>query len=203
MELDELKKLWKEENTRLENRIELNEKLIREMNMNKSIRGFDKLLKFSILGRNLALVYCFISIALAIRVIDEPLYSVPAIIGGLAMLASFVSHLSLERPNYEEISLIDLQKVISKFRIHTAANAKYDIGVVTLWLLTLTPAYLNVFFGVHLYARPTDLSIFCLVFFVAIIALSAMSQSIYRKYDRQLKQSEAYLDKIIDFETSS
>ncbi|MGB3849330.1 MAG: hypothetical protein WA958_05135 [Tunicatimonas sp.] len=199
---DELKKLWKEENKRLESKIEVNEKLIREMNMDKHIKGYDKLLSLSILGRNFALVYCFISVALAINVVDEPWYTIPAVVGGLAMLASFVSHLSLRKPDYEELSLIDLQKVISKFRIHTASRAKYDGLVVAFWFLTAFPPYLNVFFGMRVYSDIMGLATFCLLFLVAIAIGFLMSRSMYQKYEQQLKQSEAYLAAIADFENS-
>ncbi len=199
---DELKAFWKEENKRLESKIELNEKLIREMNMNKYIKDYDKLLGLSIMGRNFALVYCFISVALAINVIGEPWYAIPAIIGGLAMLASFASHLSLKKPDYEELSLIDLQKVISRFRIHTASRAKYDGLVVAFWFLTAFPPYLNVFFGVHIYSDIISLLTFCALFLVVISAGSMMTRNMYQKYDQQLKQSEAYLANITDFENS-
>ncbi len=199
---DELKKLWKEENKRLESKIEVNEKLIREMNMNKHIKGYDKLLSLSIMGRNLALVYCFISVAFAISVVNEPWYAIPAVVGGLAMLVSFVSHLSLKKPDYEELSLIDLQKVISKFRIHTASRAKYDGLVVSFWFLTAIPPYLNVFFGVHIYSDIMGLLTFCVLFLVVIVAGSMMTRNMYQKYDQQLKQSEAYLATITNFENS-
>ena len=199
---DELKKLWKEENKRLESKIEVNEKLIREMNMDKHIKGYDKLLSLSILGRNLALVYCFISVALAISVVNEPWYAIPAVAGGLAMLASFVSHLSLKKPDYEVLSLIDLQKVISKFRMHTASRAKYDGLVVAFWFLTAFPPYLNVFFGMRVYSDARGLVNFCVLFLIAIAIGFVMSGSMYQKYDQQLKQSEAYLANITDFENS-
>ena len=195
-------KLWKEENRRLESKIEVNEKLIKEMNMNKHIKGYDKLLGLSIMGRNFALVYCFISVVLAISVVDEPWYAIPAVVGGLAMLASFASHLSLKKPDYEELPLVDLQKVISKFRIHTASRAKYDGLVVAFWFLTAFPPYLNVFFGVHIYSDIMSLLTFCVLFLVVTAIGFVMTRNMYQKYDQQLKHSEAYLANITDFENS-
>src|SRR6185369_13143386 len=100
MELDEMKKLWNEENERLKNKIEVNEKILKEMNMNKTISEIDPLFKRAILGRNLALVYCIISMVYASLVIQDVWYSIPAILGGLVMLRSFIYHLSIDKPDY-------------------------------------------------------------------------------------------------------
>lgn len=51
--------------------------------------SYEKLLTLAILGRNLAMVYCVISVVYAVRVFDSLAYSIPAILGALAMLWSF------------------------------------------------------------------------------------------------------------------
>lgn len=200
MELDELKDIWKEENNKLENRIKLNENLIEKMNVDKTIGTYDKLLKQSLVGRNLALVYCGISIWMALIVIKEIEYSIPAIIGALAMLWSFISHLSIEKSDYGKISLVELQKSICKFRIHTATMAKYDSSIVFLWLLTLAPIFIKIFYNISIYSNFKYLSVFCLFSFVFIILIWVLGHYVYQKYERQLKQSEADLNEIIEFE---
>lgn len=200
MELDELKELWKEDNRKLEVRIELNEKILRKMNMEKAVGEFDTLIKRSILGRNLALVYGSISFLMSAFLISEFEFSIPCIIGGLAMFWSFIDHLSIRTPDYYSIPIIELQKSISKFRIHSSTTAKYDISIVSLWLLTLAPVYIRVIFHKSIYANMIALSIFVGTSIILIIITIAFSKSIYAKYESVLKQSESYLNEILEFE---
>ena len=200
MELDELKNLWKEDNRKLEIRIELNEKLLRKMNMKKAVGEYDTLIKRSILGRNLALVYGSISFLTAAFLISEFEFSIPCIIGGLAMFWSYIDHLSIRKPDYYVIPIIELQKSISKFRIHSSKTAKYDVSIVSLWLLTLAPVYIRLIFHISIYMDMVALSIFCLLSGILIIITIAAARNIYSNYERKLKESESYLDEIMEFE---
>lgn len=200
MELYELKAIWKEESKKLEERIELNEKLIQEMNMNKTLGEVNKLIETSIWGRNLALVYCAISIGLASCIISELEYSLPAMIGACAMLWSFISHLPIKKPDFKNDSVLALQKAISKFRIHTAANANFDIFITLLWFLTLLPLVIRLVFNYSLYSDMLGLVIFSVASIGLVLFINAQSKKIYSKYEEELSQSVAYLTKIKEFE---
>jgi len=200
MELDELKNLWKEDNKKLENRIELNEKLIHKMNMNKTVLEFDKLISKSILGRNMALVYCAISLIMASFIIEELEYSIPAIIGSMAMLWSFINHLSIDKPDYSRISLVELQKSICNFRIHTSKTVKYDISIVLLWQITSTPLCLKLLNKISIYSNLKYFAIFCLFTLFISILVVATSRKMYATYEQKLKEAESDLEKIMEFE---
>lgn len=200
MELDELKDLLKEDNKKLEARILINEKLLGKMNLDKAVGEFDRLIKRSILGRNLALLYCTISLLLSLIVIKDLQYSIPGIIGGLAMLWSFIGHSAIRKPDFYKISLIDLQKTICQFRIHTSSSARSDISVTLLWLLTLIPLYIRVAFHFRIYSHPFYLSVFCIVYLIIILLTVYFSVNIYKEYDRKLKETELYMNEIIEFE---
>jgi len=200
MELDELKDLWKENNQKLEASIVLNEKLLRKMNMDKAVGEFDRLLRISILGRNLALVYAIISFLAAAFLFSEFEFSIPCIIAGLAMIWSFIDHMSIHKPDYYRIPIIELQKSISKFRIHSSATAKYDISIVLLWLITIAPVYIRVVFHKSIYASLPALGISVSISIILITITIAVSKSIYTKYESVLKQSESYLNEIMEFE---
>jgi hypothetical protein len=70
-----------------------------------------------------------ISLFLASTVLNEIQYSIPAFIGAAAMLFSFFQHISLVKPHYLKMSTIELQKNISRFRVHTSKYSKYDISI--------------------------------------------------------------------------
>lgn len=199
MDLDEFKNTWQEEDKNLDNKINLNENLLLKMNMENITGEFNKIYNVSVLGRNMALVYGIVSIVFAILMIEELVYSLPAIVGGFAMLGSFISHLGIEKPNYT-VSLVQLQKTICQFRIHTANNAKYDMGIVALWLLTLAPVYLKYILNLSVYNDPKAFSVFALIAVVVITLMVALSRKMYKENDQKLRNSEAYLAQLIQFE---
>jgi uncharacterized membrane protein len=169
------------------------------MTMENATGEFNKLLSQSRLGRNLALLYCLISVVIAILIFEETAYSVPAILGGLAMLWSFISHLSIEKPDHA-MSLVQLQKKIGNFRIHTATHAKYDILIVALWLLTLAPIFLKYTHNISLYSDLKALAVFCVISVVVLAFMVAVSRKMYQKNELKLRNTEAYLAELIEFE---
>lgn len=196
MELKDLKNTWQKEKEELESRILLDERLIRDLAFDKSKGLFNKFVKTAIIGRNLALIYMTISFFVASTVYEDFRYFIPIIIGGLAMLFSFLQHLSIERPDFGKMSTIEFQKSVCKFRIHISKYAKYDALIVTLWLMTLLPTYLNYVLNLQL----SFLQLFPILLIVAILIV-VFSKDIYKKWDKELKENEEQLQKIIVFET--
>jgi len=201
MELDELQNLWKEDNKKLESRLELNEKILNKMNMDKTVGEFDKLISKSILGRNMALVYCIATLIFSSIYIEKLAYSIPAIIGSMAMLWSFVDHLSITKPDYSRISLIELQKSISNFRIHTSKTEKYDIAIVVFWQITAVPLTTFAAFKILIFSSLKYFSIYCLYCIVYTTLTIAFSRKTYATYDQKLKEAESDLEKIKAFES--
>lgn len=203
MELLELKKIWQEESQKLEKRITLNEERLRRMEMDKIVSEFDKLLKVSIFGRNAALVYFFISLAMSMYAFKDWAYSIPCLLGGLAMLWSFNDHLVIKKPNYLQLSVIELQRYVAQFRVHTARTAKYDVAVVLIWFLTITPLYLKIQLGIHIFSNTAGSLKYGLIVLIIIALLILLSKIVYTKIDRQLRQAEMRLAEIKTFETLS
>jgi hypothetical protein len=167
--------------------------------MARAATSYEKLLTLAILGRNLALVYCAISINYAIRVFDSPLYSIPAFLGALAMLCSFFSHRSLKRADFANLSIIELQESICKFRIHTDKMKRYDVSVVIFWLLTLVPAWLLSTEHLAIYDR-REYTLPFLYFAVGLIIFSCITTVImYASANKKLSDSEQLLRDIRKF----
>jgi len=202
MELDELKGLWKAEDKNLDSGIKLNAKHLMEMNMENATGDIEKIIRISLVGRNIALVYCFISTAMAIFYLEAIEYSIPAVLGGLAMLYSFISHLSIEKLDYKD-SIVQLQKKICTFRAHAAANAKYDMLIVAFWFITIMPLFLKIVSDISLYKDNKALAIFCLVATIVLTLMTALSRKRYTEYDRCLAKSETHLSELIEFETDN
>lgn len=196
MEMSELKATWKKEKQALENRIKLDEAYIQRFAFDKSKGVFDQLMSTAIIGRNLALVYMLISFAALYHMQADLWQSTLVLVSGLAMLFSFFQHRSLKKPDYNQMSTVELQKAIANFRIHTAKYAKYDLGIVALWFSAMIPVYLKLFsnqsisFGDQL-----------LVSAAIVVLMVVLSPFIYGRYNRQLKENEQQLAKVIAFES--
>jgi len=200
MELEELKQMWNAEHAALESRVKVNEKRIQEMNMDRSSKEFDKLLGISILGRNLALVYMALSFFLGFKVLGELAYSVPVFIGGLAMLWSFTQHFSLKKLDISSLTLIELQKAIANFKLHTSKYAKYDMSIVIFWILTLAPVYLKIHFKIDIYASLQHMIYAVLIVSVLVVLVMLGSKKIYQNWDLKLQNAQESLNELQEFE---
>jgi len=202
MASNEMKDLWKMENKKLEGKVNVNETLLRGSAFDKAATDYEKLLTLSIWGRNLAFAYCVISVVYAIRVIDAYIYSIPAILGALAMLWSFSSHLSLKRLNFERLSIIELQKSIHAFRVHTDKMKLYDVSIVVFWLLTLTPAWVLSSWNLALYETPKTMLIFFSLVAALVVIVFLVTRTLYRDYNSRLQNAERALENNKEFEKS-
>jgi hypothetical protein len=199
-ESSDMNELWKEANKKLEAQMIVNEKLLR--NMGSASTSFEKLLTLAILGRNLALVYSFISVVYAIRVFDSFAYSMPALLGGLAMLWSFFSHWSLKRVNFATLSVMELQEAICLFRIHADNLKRYDLSIVIFWVVTLAPAWLLSKANLAVYEKQEYMLIF--FFFAAVLAVLAYmaTRVMYGSANKKLEDAEQLLREINEFRHS-
>lgn len=196
----DMNELWKEANKNLEKQMIVNERLLR--NIASASTSYEKLLILAILGRNLALVYCIISVVYAIQVFDSLAYSMPALLGALAMLWSFFSHRSLKRVNFESLSVAELQESICMFRIHTDKMKHYDLSIVILWLVTLAPAWLLATENLAVYEKQEHMRLF--FFSAAVLAVLAYmaTRVTYASANKKLKHAEKLLRDIKEFRQS-
>ena len=200
MKLDDFKAVWSKEQKELESRLVLNERLIKQITLEKSQEKFHQLLGISILGRNLALVYMIISMACAYWVIGELEYSIPAIIGGLAMLFSFIQHRHLKQPDFIGMNTIELQKAISQFRIHTSKYSKYDVLIVLLWFITLFPILLKKVNEFSIFGSLTNGLIYLSAVIVFVFLSLLFSDKMYKKIDSELEENTLQLDLLNQFD---
>jgi hypothetical protein len=189
MELDDFKAVWAREQKELESRLVLNERLVKQMTLEKSKGKFSKLLWLSILGRNLALVYMMISMVFAYWVREELACCIPAIIGGLAMLFSYIQHRHLKQPDFIGMSTIELQKSINQSRIHTSRYSLYDLSIVVIWFVTLIPVFFKIVYNISIYESVNNtISMFLVVVLFGLIMI-VFSNNLYKKIDLKLQEN--------------
>lgn len=201
MNIDEIKNIWQNDMKALETRVKINEDKINQLEFNKAQSSFDKFLKISIAGKNMALVYAVISILLMILVKDSAIYLSLLAIGAGLMVFSYFQHSVLKKIDYASLSIVELQKAIYKFRKHTARTAIYDMSIVAAWFVTSGLAIMKWRKGFDIFENPLDLSTSSIVIGVLIVTMVIFSKIIYKDYDTKLKESEANLAAITNFET--
>jgi len=201
MELNELKSMWKEDYDNLQSSLSLNQDLLKKSNLKLSISQYEKLRGVSIAGRNMALVYAAISFVFAALLFTNFIFSLPLILGGLAMFYSFTQHLPIEsKTDYFELSVIELQRIIHRFRIHTAKHKVYDGGIVFLWFTTIGPAFLYYTQGTNIYTSMSSILVYGGVGLVLFLIIGIGGHFMYKSIDKDLKNAEAALEEIDMFE---
>jgi uncharacterized membrane protein len=96
--------------------------------------------------------------------------------------------------------IVELQKSIEKFRIHTLKHSKFDKGIVALWLLTLSPIYLKLFFSISIFSNQNHFILFILIIVALGILVKIFPFDIYKKWDLELSEAETKLNEIKEFE---
>ncbi|WP_405605955.1 hypothetical protein [Polaribacter sp. Asnod1-A03] len=196
MNIDEIKTVWKKDMNALESRIKINETKIKELEFNKATTTFDKFLKISLFGKNMALVYALISLLLIIKLWQTPVIAIIVGIGLLSMIFSYFQHSSLKKLDLTNFSLLALQKEISKFRKHTAETAIYDFTIIFIWMTTL---------GIGIYqlisknniidSFKTGIVLSTAILFWFVFAYFG-GKKIYKNIDIELKSSEYELNSL-------
>jgi hypothetical protein len=204
MELNDLEKIWQERDKN-DSSLKINEKILLKRNYDNASSEFEKLLKLSILGRNLAFVYFVMSLVMIYLVRNYSVITYAGIAGAMGMLLSFIYHFSytnkLRKLNYYLMPVVDLQKVLSEFRVKSVGAGEYDFMVVLLWIVTISPMVAQYFFSKDLYTY-FELSISnAVILIVVLLVLYAGNKRMYKAlYEDKLLKAEADLKEILEFE---
>ena len=195
MELDDLKNIWLKEKEELEGRVALNEKLVREMSLDKSKSLFNKLINGAIMNRDVSFFLMICSIITGTLMLFEFKYSIPTYIGAIAMMVLFFQQMSFQKPDLTNMSTIELQKAIGQFRIYTLKVSKYDVPLGMLWFLSMIPVHFK-----NISILPILSTITLSIIALSILLRPMTSRKTYEKQDKQLKELEEQLNQIMEFE---
>ena len=200
MNVDDIKNIWNNDMKALESRVRINEDRIKQLEFNKAQSSFDKFLKISLAGKNMALLYAAASVALMYLVRDSSLYIVMLAVGAGLMVFSFFQHSVLKKIDYASLSIIELQKAIHTFRKHTARTAVYDITIVAVWMITAGLAFMKWAKGFDVFENSSELGYSVITVGVLVLLMVIFSKHIYKDYDVKLKESEDNLVSITSYE---
>lgn len=200
MKVDDIKNIWKDDMSQLETQLQINEEKIQQLEFNKAQSSFDTFLKISIAGKNMALIYAVISVALMYVVRDAPLYILMLAIGAALMVFSYFQHSVLKNIDYASLSIVELQKAIYNFRKHTARTGVYDISIVAVWLITASLAFMKWRKGFDIFENPVEIGVSSILVGVILLLAVVFSKVIYKQYDVKLKEIDDNLSIITNYE---
>ena len=200
MNIDDIKNMWKEDMNALETRVRVNEEKINELELNKATSTFDKFLKISLAGKNMALVYALGSVFLMYKVWGTSFYVGIVGLGAVAMIFSYFQHSPLKKLDLGSLSIITLQKEMYKFRKHTAKTAVYDFTIVGIWMATAGIGFYQWMSGGEAALNlAKGVTIGCAILVWFVVAYFG-GKYIYKDIDVKLKESEDGLEKLINYQ---
>ena len=202
MDLDDFKAQWEAYDKKLNKQLELNEKLLRNMNLDRSKTELQKLLNYE--GIN-AILYLFLIIYTTYAIVSnwgEPLFYLPAILSTIIVFISMI--LAVKKYNqgsqidYYNSPILTVQKEFTAFKATILRFRKIEFILIPFLVLFLIPILAKSIHGTNIYDFITD---FTIRYFVILICIAPLVLWTNRHlYDKKLKHSEQFLNDIQHFE---
>lgn len=202
MELDELKKSWKDYDKKLTDNLKLNEKLMKQLNLDKSKREMSKPLIYEIINVAVAFLVAVYMLGFALRHSGEGIFiamSVMALAIDLVYLALGLVKLNrFYKIDYYNSSVVELQKSINNLKKMILQYRKIEMGLVPVFMLGIFPVVFKDFRDIDLFQNfklyIIEMGAGMTIAFVLIIWINR------QLYDKKLKNTEQFLHEIEEFE---
>lgn len=151
-------------------------------------KKFKHMLKGSTMAKYLSLAYAIISFWYAYKFMDNLMYAIPLLIGGLLVLWFTTTHLWLNKVNTKATNLKELVDAIERYKNQTLRREKYEMLVMVFWILTLVPVYLD----------GKDITVFLVVKMLAVFYIFVIiGNSMFAQVKKQLSEMEVLVSKLI------
>jgi putative effector of murein hydrolase LrgA (UPF0299 family) len=206
MELENFKKSWKQFDTKLNENLKLNEKLLKRLSFGNSKNEMQKLLvteQLNIAGTFLAFVFFT---AYSLRLINEVQYSVPGLIGSALLFAylsfSVIKVKNLLKINYYDASIVGLQKALSKIKVLVLRFRRIEYLLMPLLMFSLLPITFISIADMNIYENLDKLWLQILLisgFASTIVLVISVNKHFY---DRKIRNAEDFLREVSEYEVS-
>lgn len=205
MELDELKLSWSEFDKKLTKNIQLNEKLLRKMNFNKSKQEIQKPFIYEMFN----IVILFITIAFltkySFQFIEEIKYSLTGfsavILGTIFLIFAIIKANKFMKIDYYNSTVIKLQKDILLLKTSILRFRKMELFLVPIFIITILPILFKAIHNINLFE---NLKLFSLEFgLILVIGYPVFLWLNRNLYDKKLKVAELLLEEIEKYENDN
>ncbi len=202
MELDELKIAWSKYDEKLNKSLILNERLLKNMNMEKARKEMKNPLVIEILGIVVLFIIVAFLIASSIRLIEEIQFSltgfIAAIFGLIYLIFTIITVNRFLKIDYYNSNIIKLQKEISQIKKFLLRLRKVELIMAPFFFITLFPILFKTIKNKDVFENP-------LKYGIEIIIGLGIGYSIIlwvnkHFYDNKIKNTKIFLEEIEDFE---
>lgn len=157
MELDDLKDTWTQYDKKLTENLKLNEELLRKMNLNNSKREMQKPLIYELTGIAITFFAILWLVALSIKLIGEPKYSVPGFVSATVGVVYFI--FGIIRANrflnidYYGSSVVRLQKDLALLNKLVLYLRKFELILIPVLVLLALPLLFKFIHNIDIYSN--------------------------------------------------
>lgn len=202
MELDEIKNIWSQYDEKLNKNLKFNETLLQKMNLNKSRLEMQKPLIYELISAMLVFLFTAYLIAISMRIINEPKFSVPGLIAAVITIIYFAfsvirlnKFLKLE---YYDSSILKLQKQIANLKYTTSRFLKFELILAPFLVLTTLPIMFKVIHNFNVYENVLVASL--VTIFVIACSIPLVIWIYKHLYAKKISNTEKLLKEIEAFE---
>ena len=202
MELVELKKVWLEYDQKLNKNLILNERLLKNMNLEKARQEMQKPLVLEILNIIVSFILVAFLTASSIRVIEEVQFSltgfIAAMFGLIYLIFAIITVNRFLKIDYYNSNIIKLQKEISQLKTFILRLRKVELIMTPFFFITLFPILFKTIKNKDVFENP-------LKYGIEIVIGLGIGYSIIlwvnkHFYDNKIKNTEMFLTEIENFE---
>lgn len=202
MELDDFKAAWAQYDEKLTENLKFNEELLKNMNLDKSNREFNKLLTYEIVSVVLVGLFLVYISAATIKFASEIKFLMSGIVSIISLLPlllfAIIKTNMLSKIDYYNASVVDLQKSINLFNQKYLVFRKLELFIFPLYVISTAPilakAARNFDFFVHIERYGVGV-------FLALVIGYPLLFWIYKNwYDKKIQHTKRFLEEINKFE---
>lgn len=202
MDIDSLKNTWADYEKKLSKSLQLNEKLLKEINLKNTKKGFGWLIIYEYLNIALLIFLIILSVKINLYYADYLQYSIPGIIYTtivfLYVYFSIIRLKHLKRIDFSD-TLMKVQRQLAKSEKQFIKFKKYELLCLPLFILPFFPIVLKYFFNINIY-NSIGLLIFEIVFSLGL-GYPTLITLYKRTYHYKYKKAEKVIQELNEIES--
>jgi ABC-type multidrug transport system permease subunit len=202
MELDDIKKTWEAYDKKLSDSLQMNETLLRKLNLNTTRKEMQKLLGFEIFNIICAVAILLVVGAITNRYFLQPKFSIPGFIIIMVDLVYLVFGVKRTRDllaiDYYSSSVVKLQKDVLTAKKRSLYFRKFEILLLPFFLLPMMPLLFKLMHNIDVYANVSMILVNALI--MLAIAYPILLWIYKYFYDKKFKSAERLLAELKQFE---
>ena len=205
MELDELKSAWAQYDKKLSRSLELNEALLKKINLKDSKSEIQKATTYELSNVVLMALWILVVGYFAFRLLDQPQFGVPGLISaGIACIYFMFAVLKFKKfssIDHYGTSILQLQENVAGAKALMLHYRKYELLLIPFILVPTIPILFKVVHQVDIYENPRTFWTALILILVFSIPTTFLANKYL--YDKKFQNSQRLLKEIEDYRLES